>query len=1166
MKNSFAALACGLLVAALVPEAHAQPKALFFPTNLLPPPNGTYISPAQYHALYASGIIISNVTHRAFTYSLPPPPLGTSATHTFNSELDFDLSLNDGASFTRVTAPAQVTVNLQAIGTLPGGEQVYNTEMLQLNISGGTLPANLQVRASKSLPSGGQTTITPTPGGFMISSFFDIFTELSLDGGNTWSAPSTQAGHMDLRPDPTVIPPVPEPTGLVPPPSDAYVSPATYDALYAQGIVIKNVRHKFFTQSLNLQTIPVGSAMFTEQFGSIVDCQISLDGGVTFTAVSAPANVTVTLQAMNSGPPTIFDAEMTQLDITLAGLQKPVMLRESPTLPSYGETALGQASDGSFRISSFFDIFTELSLDGGNTWQPPTNGPAHVELQRAARLNLFNVPNMPPTNGQYDFPGAALYAVGTSGVVLSNVALHDMSPSLPLPPPGVNQLQEFICTVSMLLSLDNGQTFLSNSASASGLLSVSNTSPTGSLGPQYYNTMLQQLNISGGSLPPSLMIRQSPTKPSLGRTSSSQDTSPTGGFRISSFFDVFTDLSLDGGNTWTPVLNGPSSVILNPWYPPYVPYTITCPANMTVFATSPSGAYVFYTFPPITIFPDCPFCCFTATGTPPSGSLFPIGTTTVTGHGSDGCGEHPTCSFTVTVLPSLIYSGLAALALDQAHLTVNTNLVGTNQTSGTLVLSNFSSGGTDGFQLYLGSADSALLNFQPFPTTANCPTDFVTTAIGPYGSDPNHVLGVGTYLGGPNPMISADFSSLGSSQLILEVHDENNHLVLSSTVPNNALIAVNNLFPPPCTNQNKTAYSYGQSAGGICYRFCIFGCNCLGTNCYIERIACFRPGDVAVLASFLGNLQLRGAAASPPGSFAIQSEELGMFGLRHNPIGQATFEAHPGILIVNPASFIDPTNYFGASLDLNNVGQFEMMLAPTLLQNAGAGWQMSAYGQYRGWQNWLIGTASLNQLGQGDCVVQDDWSPLGSSMTRLEFYQGSQMTGSLTLPNSSLGRFTSQGNLIDCGVLLRPSPGFKLVFDSTFTFVPQTGGSQFTGNEIHLLAANPNTQVQGLAQLNVQARNIGQFAILSEIAQPTIIGVLRQSNGSVEIDGQGAAGTTYQLQAAPTLDAVQWTTIGSTVSGDDGTFHLFHSPSGPPGPPAQQFYHILTIKPCGRCP
>ena len=56
------------------------------------------------------------------------------------------------------------------------------------------------------------------------------------------------------------------------------------------------------------------------------------------------------------------------------------MIRESPTLQSLGVTSVAGIGGGQFRIDSFFDVFTELSIDGGATWSPATSGPAHFDL------------------------------------------------------------------------------------------------------------------------------------------------------------------------------------------------------------------------------------------------------------------------------------------------------------------------------------------------------------------------------------------------------------------------------------------------------------------------------------------------------------------------------------------------------------------------------------------------------------------------------------------------------------------------------------------------------------------------------------------------------------------------------------------------------------------
>ena len=66
--------------------------------------------------------------------------------------------------------------------------------------------------------------------------------------------------------------------------------------------------------------------------------------------------------------------------------------------------------------------------------------------------------------------------------------------------------------------------------------------------------------------------------------------------------------------------------------------TITCPANITV-SNTPNQCGAVVNYPPPTITDNCPGT-FTATCTPPSGSFFPVGTTTVT-CAVDGVGAGP---------------------------------------------------------------------------------------------------------------------------------------------------------------------------------------------------------------------------------------------------------------------------------------------------------------------------------------------------------------------------------------------------------------------------------------------------------------------------------------------------------------------------------------------
>jgi hypothetical protein len=55
------------------------------------------------------------------------------------------------------------------------------------------------------------------------------------------------------------------------------------------------------------------------------------------------------------------------------------MIRESPTLATTGLTSITNIGGGMFHIDSFFDVFTELSVDGGQNWIP-SNGVTRMTL------------------------------------------------------------------------------------------------------------------------------------------------------------------------------------------------------------------------------------------------------------------------------------------------------------------------------------------------------------------------------------------------------------------------------------------------------------------------------------------------------------------------------------------------------------------------------------------------------------------------------------------------------------------------------------------------------------------------------------------------------------------------------------------------------------------
>ena len=120
---------------------------------------------------------------------------------------------------------------------------------------------------------------------------------------------------------------------------------------------------------------------FPSNFEGMVDVLVdgnSITGGPQPVSASGPVQ-TIVFGKIGNVTGT-FDTEMLQMNLSGNTPLGPFMIRESPTKQSTGITSIADIGGGQFRIDSFFDVFTELSIDGGQTWMPATNGSGHVEL------------------------------------------------------------------------------------------------------------------------------------------------------------------------------------------------------------------------------------------------------------------------------------------------------------------------------------------------------------------------------------------------------------------------------------------------------------------------------------------------------------------------------------------------------------------------------------------------------------------------------------------------------------------------------------------------------------------------------------------------------------------------------------------------------------------
>ena len=187
-----------LTISALLAMSTAGSAQLVTPSPDLPP-DGDYVSPDEYHTYLAMGIVLDDPSHDRFL-NVVRTPLGPDELESFDSDFSA-VEVGMGLGPMMLTGPVQV-ITSGKVGNTTG---TFDTEIIAMSLTSNTPLGVITVRQDPNRATLGQTTITDIGGGlYQIDSFFDVFTELSVDGGASW-IPSDTSTHMRLTPEPATL-------------------------------------------------------------------------------------------------------------------------------------------------------------------------------------------------------------------------------------------------------------------------------------------------------------------------------------------------------------------------------------------------------------------------------------------------------------------------------------------------------------------------------------------------------------------------------------------------------------------------------------------------------------------------------------------------------------------------------------------------------------------------------------------------------------------------------------------------------------------------------------------------------------------------------------------------------------------------------------------------
>ena len=185
------------------PMAAAQEPGLIVAGQALPPAGAAYKGEGP-HLFFDGHVALPCGSHGHFSSAVEPPRrIGATVVADYTATFLGEVSLEPPVVATPVTHALAVQARMVERITLAssrGGTRVFDTEMTTLDLQGSDMPPGILVRESPTKSSTGRYVIAAVRHRYRVESYFDVWLEISLDGGRSWHLAQAPV-RMWLEPD-----------------------------------------------------------------------------------------------------------------------------------------------------------------------------------------------------------------------------------------------------------------------------------------------------------------------------------------------------------------------------------------------------------------------------------------------------------------------------------------------------------------------------------------------------------------------------------------------------------------------------------------------------------------------------------------------------------------------------------------------------------------------------------------------------------------------------------------------------------------------------------------------------------------------------------------------------------------------------------------------------